>query len=286
MTQGLVLLDGGENKSQVFSDYKQSELVGHWNLDDNQSSSVALNSTGNSLLNGNITNPLRVPGVKGNAFLFDGIDDRIVVNNSPALHLDQYSVSFWINPERNDEYWTGVFGRSGRNYAIWLGDSNHPNRPFIHHRFGEGDNVNEGINNFNLNSWGEWHHVVCSNGGIGGVARTYVNGSFFSNNQRFERKILDNLIKDLTAPLNIGVDPQNINSNSQYFLGKLDEIRFYNIPLGSEDVYHLFKGDPALITYSAPSTDAFDGSSGSLSIITTPALPVITPPLYPMDRRS
>ena len=201
------------------------------------------------------------------------------MNNSPALHLDQYSVSFWINPERNDEYWTGVFGRSGRNYAIWLGDSNHPNRPFIHHRFGEGDNVNEGINNFNLNSWGEWHHVVCSNGGIGGVARTYVNGSFFSNNQRFERKILDNLIKDLTAPLNIGVDPQNINSNSQYFLGKLDEIRFYNIPLGSEDVYHLFKGDPALVTYSAPSTDAFDGSSGSLSIITTPALPVITPPL-------
>ena len=76
---------------------------------------------------------------------------------------------------------------------------------------------------------------------VGGVARTYVNSSFFSNNQRFERKILDNLIKDLTAPLNIGVDPQNINSNSQYFLGKLDEIRFYNIPLGSEDVYHLFK---------------------------------------------
>ena len=90
-------------------------------------------------MDGNVTgNPLRVPGVKGNAFLFDGIDDRIVVNNSPALYLDQYSVSFWINPERNDEYWTGVFGRSGRNYAIWLGDSNHPNRPFIHHRFWRG----------------------------------------------------------------------------------------------------------------------------------------------------
>ena len=70
VTQGLVLLDGGENKSQVFSDYKQSELVGHWNLDDNQSSSVAINSTGNSLLNGNITgNPLRVPVSKEMHFL-------------------------------------------------------------------------------------------------------------------------------------------------------------------------------------------------------------------------
>ena len=217
------------------SNYRSNDLVGHWALDENSSTNIAINSTGNTLLNGTISgSPLRIAGVKGGAFKFDGNDDRIVISNNSALELDKYTVSMWIYPEKNDEGFTGVFGRNGRNYSIWLGGSNHATRPYIHHRFGEAENVNEGIANFNLTGWNRWYHIACSNGGIGGLARTYVNGTFIVNNQRYERKILGDLIRNQTAPLNIGVDPANEGSVNQYFLGMMDDIRLYNEPLGSE----------------------------------------------------
>jgi hypothetical protein len=279
IVEGNVLKDGGQNKSFSHVNYRQQDLVGHWTLDDNQSSNVAINETGDVNLNGVISgNPLRVPGRKGNAFYFDGIDDKIVVSNSAVLQLDRYSVSFWIYPERNDESYTGLFGRNGRNYAIWLGDSNHLTRPFLHHRFGEGDNPNEGVSNFNLSGWNRWYHIVCSNGGISEEARTYVNGSFISTNQRYERKILDNLIKNQTAPLNIGVDPANESSQNQHYLGKMDDIRLYDVPFGSEDVYHLYKGDPGLIDYTPFLPETLQAESGTLQKIISPTLPLITPP--------
>ena len=75
-------------------------------------------------------------------------------------------------------------------------NSDNPNYPYIHHRFGEAFNTNQGVRNYNLLGWNQWFHVVCSNGGIGGVARTYVNGKFFESNVRYERKILGDLIQN------------------------------------------------------------------------------------------
>ena len=118
LTEGTVLLTGGQNKSIISSNYRASDLVGHWTLDENQSTTIASNVTGNALLNGTIDgNPQRVTGVKGGAFAFDGNDDRIFVGNNSGLELGQYTVSLWIYPEKNDEGFTGVFGRSGRNYC-------------------------------------------------------------------------------------------------------------------------------------------------------------------------
>ncbi|MDG0963632.1 MAG: putative Ig domain-containing protein, partial [Opitutales bacterium] len=278
LTEGVVLVSGGVNQSIAFNNYRPNDLVGHWKLDENSSTNIAINSTGNTLLNGTISgSPLRIAGVKEGAFKFDGNDDRIVISNNSALELDKYTVSMWIYPEKNDEDFTGVFGRNGRNYSIWLGDSNHATRPFIHHRFGEAENVNEGIANFIVSGWNRWYHIACSNGGIGGIARTYVNGTFVINNQRYERKVLGDLIRNQTAPLNIGVDPANEGSVNQYFLGMMDDIRLYNEPLGSEDVYHLYKGDPGVIDYNAPRNEAKQAAAGSLLKVITPTLPVISP---------
>ena len=67
--------------------------------------------------------------------------------------IDEYTVSMWYFPERNNETWTGLFGRGtggadGRIHSIWQGDSSHGTRPYLHHRFGEGTNWNEGVENF------------------------------------------------------------------------------------------------------------------------------------------
>ena len=84
---------------------------------------------------------------------------------------------------------------------------------------------------------------------------------------------------DYSTNLYIGVAPDH--GNGGYFKGIIDDVRLYNKGFGSEDVYHLYRGDPAVVDYVSPRTGAKYGSSGSLSIVTTPNLPTITvPSLY------
>ena len=166
LQEGDTNASGGKSLGLSPSTHRASDLIGHWKFDENASVSVAADSSGNEL-NGTIDgSPQRLAGVRGGAFYFDGSDDRVFLPYDPKMALDKYSVSFWIYPERNiSDSWTGLFGRAGRNYAIWLGNSNHVSSPFIHHRYAEGANTNQGPGNHNLPGWNQWYHVVCSNGG-------------------------------------------------------------------------------------------------------------------------
>ena len=152
----------------------------------------------------------------------------------------------WYFPERNNEWWTGLFGRGnntdGRNYSIFQGASSHGTRPYFHHRFGEGTNWNEGVTDYYVSQWKKWYHIVFTNSGLSGkYARTYVNGSFATGTQRYERRVLNELMVDYTSDLYIGAPD---HGNGGYFLGIIDDVRLYKKGFGSEDVYHLYKGDP------------------------------------------
>ena len=132
---------------------------------------------------------------------------------------------------------------------IWQGDSTHGTRPYIHHRFTEGQNYNEGVDNYALTQWKKWYHIVCSNQGLGGFARTYVNGSFTTATQRLDHQVSQALTNNTSANLHIGVFPDN--ENGGYFQGMIDEVRLYKKSFGSEDVRQLFAGDVENIYYVA-----------------------------------
>ena len=118
ITEGDVNASGGQNFSLIHSTYRQDNLVGYWTLDDIASSNVAVNAQGNSVLNGNISgNPERRAGKKGGAFYFDGDDDKITIPYNNALVIDEYTVSMWYFPERNNETWNGSFW--SRNWRGW-----------------------------------------------------------------------------------------------------------------------------------------------------------------------
>ena len=235
-------------------------------FDDIASSNVAVNAQGNSVLNGNISgNPERRAGKKGGAFYFDGDDDKITIPYNNALVIDEYTVSMWYFPERNNEIWTGLFGRGtggadGRIHSIWQGDSSHGTRPYLHHRFGEGTKLEK--------EWRILYYLDGKNGIIlfslirglsGKYARTYVDGTFATGTQRYERRVLNELMVDYSTNLYIGVAPDH--ENGGYLLGIIDDVRLYNKGFGSEDVYHLYRGDPAVVDYVSPRTGARYGSS-------------------------
>ena len=81
-------------------------MVAHWTLDENASSSTAVNVQGNTSLNGVISgSPERRAGKKGGAFYFDGDDDKITVSYNDDLAVEEYTVAMWYFPERNNEWW-------------------------------------------------------------------------------------------------------------------------------------------------------------------------------------
>ena len=172
-------------------------------------------------------------------------------------------------------------GKIDSSGALFTGNSitfpaNHSARPYIHHRFAEGTNANVGVDNFELSQWKKWYHIVCSNEGLGGFARTYVNGTFASGAQRFERRITNELSLNSSAKLCIGVNPDSQSNN--YFLGMIDEVRLYSKAFGSEDVQHLYRGDPGLADYKQPREETKKGMLGSLRKITPPTPPSLVIP--------
>ena len=141
----------------------------------------------------------------------------------------------WYYPERNNEWWTGLFGRGngaeGRIHSIWQGASSHGTRPYFHHRFGEGTNWNEGVPDYYVSQWKKWYHIVFTNSGLSGkYARTYVDGSFATGTQRYERRVLNELMVDYSSDLYIGAAPDH--GNGGYFLGIIDDVRLYNKGFG------------------------------------------------------
>jgi subtilisin family serine protease/subtilisin-like proprotein convertase family protein len=70
------------------------DIVAWWPANDGTAGDIVGGHTGN------ITNISFVPGVAGDAFGFDGVDDQINVADAPELDLfGDYTIEFWVNPD-------------------------------------------------------------------------------------------------------------------------------------------------------------------------------------------
>ena len=74
--------------------------------------------------------------------------------------------------------------------------------------------------------------------------------------------MLNELMVDYSSDLFIGAAPDH--GNGGYFLGLIDDVRFYRKGFGSEDVYHLYRGDPAVNDYDSVRNVAKLGMPGSV----------------------
>jgi len=81
---------------------------------------------------------------------------------------------------------------------------------------------------------------------------------------------------DYASNLYIGAAPDH--GNGGYFLGIIDDVRLYRKGFGSEDVFHLYRGDPGVNDYEAVRNGAKFGIPGTVTKITPPTLPAISAP--------
>lgn len=217
-----------------------AEAVGIWDFGDQANptkDSSGYNNDGT--INGAVytcasTDKNNTPSGQGCALSFNGVNDYVGVAASSeltnaALH---YTVSIWVNPKIDGDYWTGVVGKPGRNYNFWLGNSNDPNGGFIHHRFHTTASTNVGCPDTSAGSipMDKWSHVVITNDGS--KCQTYINGEL-----KTEITFGGSLVADST-PLYIGRNLDGGDGN--YYRGIIDDVRIYSKALSSAQIQKLY----------------------------------------------
>jgi len=210
-----------------------SGLVSYFALDEGADNKIFEPVNGN---NGTLTNgPTWQPASNckaGQCLSFDGSDDYASAPDSPSLRLTAYAVAVWVYPRVDAEYWNGVIGKPGRNYNIWLGNSNSAGDSYVHHRFHTTTNTNNGCPDASGVVKNQWNFVVIANDGT--TCKTYINGNLVTSGALSESLVVDN------TPLIIG---RNLDGGTtETFNGYIDEIRIYNRALSDTEVANLYNG--------------------------------------------
>ncbi len=154
--------------------------------------------------------------------LFDGTSSALEAQASDHHNLTAYTAECWFRADKPTQTWTGLLGKPGRNFNIWLHESG-----YIHHRFHTTTNTNAGAPNTPTGTvnWNTWMHVAITNDGK--VACTYVNGELVAKGAS------DTLLPDNT-PFIVGRNLDGKKSN--FFKGAIDEVRVWSIAHTQEDI--------------------------------------------------
>ncbi|WP_163988854.1 LamG-like jellyroll fold domain-containing protein [Pyxidicoccus caerfyrddinensis] len=155
--------------------------------------------------------------------VFDGKDDYVEVPDSESLRLGTYTVEVWCKPKPNPQDWAGLFGKRGRNYAVYLNRAG-----FIHHRFHTPNSVSDGAPDSapGLVAWNQWNHVAITNDGT--VARTFLNGVKVA-----EGPVRGNLIIDKER---VSFGRTADGENNAYFAGEMSEVRLWSSVRSPEEL--------------------------------------------------
>ncbi|MGN6641367.1 MAG: LamG-like jellyroll fold domain-containing protein [Verrucomicrobiota bacterium] len=204
-----------------------------------------------------------VPGKIGQGFSFDGVDDRIVISNSPALNFDanqEFSIEGWIQPlpsQTDFDVMSIVDKRYAPNLSQCLGYELNLGAGRIHCRLSDsisGNGLEFGPAGPDLRD-GAFHHValvVMRNSSAGG--KLCVDGQVV---WAFDTTGLGDLSNG--EPLRIGNHASSFVNG--FFKGTIDELSIYRCALSASEIQAIFNAG----------TDGKCPLSTSLSIISNPS---------------
>ncbi len=202
------------------ADAADPNLAGWWKLDGD-----ATDSSGNGIhgtINGD---PQWVAGVVGGAGSFDGVDDWIDLGNPPSLPSGKAprSVCAWALTNSLGSAWGIVagYGATGTGQGNGLG-----RQGAALSAFGMGTAVR--VENF----WqvGVWYHLCMTFDGT--VGTLYANGVPLLSQEK----------PDWNLVLNRARIGRQINDNPEFWIGLIDDVRFYSRALTDRDIQAVMRG--------------------------------------------
>jgi len=196
-------------------------------------------------------------GNTNSAYEFDGIDDYILIDDSPSQTLsEELSISAFINLEDINNYKVIVakFHHQTNNREYQFSVSSEGQLRFYWSANGDPEQQAFYFGNSILQI-DSWYHVVIvfSNGNL----------KFYINNQLdFEVTSSINSIFDSDSKLSIGSD---YHQNLYYFNGLLDDIRIYNRALSEIEIQELYNWSPLIADFTANSLQVNLGATVSFT---------------------
>jgi hypothetical protein len=193
-------------------------LVAAYGFDERRGSRVTDRSHSRST--GTIRGAKRVRGGRfGRALAYDGRRDAVEIPGSAALDLASgATLEAWVKPARRDAKWRPVIVQSRERGAAGLYTRS------VKSRVACVANARRVASGRGPLRPGRWNHVALTYGG--GSLRLYVNARLVSS------RALDQGVLEGTRPVLIG----GTRNGAASFLGRLDEVRLYDRPLGAREI--------------------------------------------------
>ena len=226
MSQGIdgIITDNPQDLICLNTLLMNAGLVAHWNFDEGIGTVLADNSGNNN--SGFIYGANWANGITGGALEFNGSSDyvNVPITNSLKIFKDAVSISAWIYmdklPSDISHSYGPIFDSDNDAYILYLDRGNEEVRFKV--KDDDGDAERPGIHESYL-SINTWHNIV----GVynGHNAMIYLDGNLIDYHSNSD---LDTLL--FPNPTGIG------HNNSNYFDGKIDEIKIYNRALSPNEV--------------------------------------------------
>ena len=195
-------------------------------------------------------------GLVGQAFSFDGVDDAVVVNDTPALNPTSITVEAWIKPDSapmgtlRDVVTKWGFDATIDSY--FLGLINTTGVVKVQGAIGDGATGDPGVSGGSV-PLNVWSHIAMTYDAASGLNRVYLNGVAVGERVRAHG------IYRTTSRVFIGRED---SGNNRYFSGLIDEPAIYGRALTDAEI---------LAIYNAGS----NGKCGSSTSGTHPKITVV-----------
>ena len=209
-------------------------MVGHWALDDGDGNTAVDTGTGGNActLSGDANWVLNDPN-RGICLDLDGNGDYAkTADSTTALNFapNSFSISAWINPRTVTGSWRTIaeYDRydvsSGTNwFGIWLSSTGK-----FHFRVGL--DTKDSLQTLSAD---KWSLVTATYEASTGEMKLYINGQYDSSGTHNS----SNFSSGSNSKLTIGTRG---TEDDEYFDGKIDDVRIYNVTLDAEAILNLF----------------------------------------------
>ena len=227
-------------------------LVHHWPADGDAQDIVGAN---HGILRNGAT---FAPGRLGQAFSFDGVDDRVEPAVQPSIST-AFTISAWVNFDAGD---FGSFQNIFNNNQFFLrkDSSGEGNKLSIFVKLSDGT-VEPRASSSTVPSPGTWHQITGT--WDGATMRVYVNG-FLEGSSRRHGTLTSTMVQ---AQIGRG----ELTNLAQYpFSGRIDEVRIYNRALAGDEIKAIYDADRIRTVYSNDFEGAVGPEWSNTSTDTTP----------------
>ncbi len=208
--------------------------VAHWKLDDNTSTS-AVDSSGNQLTASFTNNPEWIQGKLGAALQFSGANYATVADTAELDVRNDITIALWVRPSLLNSTAQLIMGKgifsanANRQYGIRLNSTNRW-QGFLY----SGSSVYSVEATGFTPSAGRWDHVTLVREQATGLLKIYINGLLLNTTGGATGDL-----NDTSYAFAIGREGE---STGNYFSGSVDDVQIYNYALTQKQIVNVMNG--------------------------------------------